>query len=102
MEDLNEQINHGITIGKIASEEIMAHPNGTLWMVQAFDDGKPELNYYNLYQYDHKSGLYPNNPFFLDDWAKVVIRKGPNGSAVVMEKEELMKALIHEGFIYHG
>jgi hypothetical protein len=100
-EEINEEVNHGITIEKISSEEIMAHPNGTLWMVQVFDDGKPELNYYNAYQFDHESGIYPNNPFFLDDWLKTVIRKGPNGAAVVMEKEDLMKALIHEGFKYH-
>jgi hypothetical protein len=100
-EEINEEIMHGITIEKIVSKEIMEHPNGTLWIVQVFDDGKPELNYYNVYQFDHKSGIYPDNPFFLDDWLKTLIRKGPNGTAVVMEKEDLMKALIHEGFKYH-
>jgi hypothetical protein len=100
-EEINEEVIHRITIEKIESKEIMEHPNGTLWMVQVFDDGKPELNYFNVYQYDHKTGIYPNNPFFLVDWPNVVIRKGPNGSAAVLEKEDLMKTLIHEGFKYH-
>jgi hypothetical protein len=91
----NEEVfESNINLEDVQNDAIMEHPNGTLWAVY----GYPDLDYYNIYQYDEKKGIYPYNPFFLDDNPKVEIKKKGHECKVGMTREDLFNSLVHEHF----
>jgi hypothetical protein len=94
MEDINEELENSLTIEEVKNDAIFEHPNGTLWVVFGYSD----LDYYNIYQFDQKKGIYPYNPFFLDDNPKVIIKKQNGEFKVGMTIENLYKSLVHEKF----
>lgn len=94
MDNDNKEIENTLTVEDIRNDTVLKHPNGTLWAVL----GYPDLDYYNIYQFDEKKGIYQYNPFFLDDNPKVIIKKQNGEFKVGMTLNDLYKLLVHEHF----